>query len=214
MSIKLVAADGQPVFLLGLKQMFSSLPQIELVAVCTTAKNAWQALREYHPDILLMDLNLPDEDGLKLIREMRSGSGESPVKTVILTAALNDEQTIEALRLGVEGMVLKNMPIPLLLQCIQKVAAGGQWLEKKSIGNAFEVMLKREAGARRVATILTERETEIMCLVAAGMSNRQIADKLVLSPGTVKIHVHNIYSKLGVKNRVDLTLYAQKKGLA
>ena len=214
MPIKLVAADSQPVFLLGLKQLFAALPQIELAAGCTTARNARQAIREHHPDVFLLDLNLPDEMGLSLIREMRIEAGENPVKTIILTAALNDEQAIEALRLGVEGMVLKNMPIPLLLQCIQKVAAGGQWLEKKSIGNAFEVMLKREAGARRVATILTERETEIMCLVAAGMSNRQIAEKLVLSPGTVKIHVHNIYSKLGVKNRVDLTLYAQKKGLA
>lgn len=75
-------------------------------------------------------------------------------------------------------------------------------------------MLRREAGARRVATILTDRETEIMCLVAEGLSNQQIADKLILSLGTVKIHLHNIYGKLGVKNRVDLTLYAQSKGLA
>lgn len=213
MPIKLVAADAQPIFLLGLKQLFSTLPQVELTACCISAQNARQAVREHHPDMILLDINLQDANGLALIRELRTET-DGTLKTVILTEALDDEQTIEALRLGVEGMVLKTMPVALLLQCVQKVAAGGQWLEKKSIGNAFEIMLKREAGARRVATILTERETEIMCLVAAGMSNRQIAEKLVLSPGTVKIHVHNIYSKLGVKNRVDLTLYAQKKGLA
>lgn len=212
MAISLVAADAQPVFLLGLTQLFASQPGISLAAYCVTAQKARQAILQHHPDILLLDLNLPDQDGLRLVRELRNDG--VAVKTIILTAALNDEQAIEALRLGVQGVVLKNMPIPLLLQCIQKVAAGGQWLEKKSIGHAFETMLRREAGARRVATILTDRETEIMCLVAEGLSNRQIADKLILSLGTVKIHLHNIYGKLGVKNRVDLTLYAQSKGLA
>jgi DNA-binding NarL/FixJ family response regulator len=86
-------------------------------------------------------------------------------------------------------------------------------MEKQSLGHAFEKMLRREAGARRLATILTDRETEVMCLVARGMSNRQIASQLVVGEGTVKVHVHNIYAKLGVSNRVDLTLYAHKKGL-
>lgn len=211
MSIKLVAADAHPVFLLGLTKLFVNQGEIELSAYCVTAAKTREVVREIQPDILMLDLNLPDEDNFQLIRDLQQTVPD--LKMILLAAALNDEQTIEALRLGVEGMLLKNMPLPLLMQCIRKVAAGGQWLEKKSIGQAFEVMLKREAGARRVATILTERETEIMCLVAEGLSNRQIAEKLVLSPGTVKIHVHNIYSKLGVKNRVDLTLYAQKKGL-
>ncbi len=211
MSIKLVAADAHPVFLLGLTKLFVNQEEIELSAYCVTAAKARESVRNIQPDILMLDLNLPDEDNFQLIRDLQQGVPD--LKIILLAASLNDEQTIEALRLGVEGMLLKNMPLPLLMQCIRKVAAGGQWLEKKSIGQAFEIMLKREAGARRVATILTERETEIMCLVAEGLSNRQIAEKLVLSAGTVKIHVHNIYSKLGVKNRVDLTLYAQKKGL-
>jgi DNA-binding NarL/FixJ family response regulator len=106
------------------------------------------------------------------------------------------------------------MPSRLLVQCIHTVYGGGQWMEKQSLGQAFEKMLRREAGARRLATILTERETEIMCLVAKGMSNREISERLTIGEGTVKVHVHNIYAKLGVSNRVDLTLYAQKKGLA
>ncbi len=212
MPISIVAADAQPVFLLGLAKLFSTRPEIRLVACCVTAQKARQAVKEHQPDVFLLDLNLPDHDGLMLIRELQHD--DDSLKTIILTAGLNDEQTMEALRLGVQGVMLKNMPIPLLLQCIRKVAAGGQWLEKKSIGHAFETILRREAGARRVATILTPRETEIMCLVAEGLSNRQIAEKLVLSLGTVKIHIHNIYGKLGVTNRVDLTLYAQKKGLA
>lgn len=212
MSVSIVAADAQPLYLLGLTKLFSSRPEIDLAAYCVTAQKAREAVRTHRPDILLLDLNLPDQDGLQFIRDLQQE--DAAFKTIILTAALNDEQTIEALRLGVQGVILKNMPIPLLLQCIQKVAAGGQWLEKKSIGHAFEQILRREAGARRVATILTERETQVMCLVADGLSNRQIAEKLILSLGTVKIHIHNIYGKLGLNNRVDLTLYAQKKGLA
>ncbi|MCK4536614.1 MAG: response regulator transcription factor [Desulfuromonadales bacterium] len=211
MPISLVAADAQPIFLLGLTQLFSAQSGIDLAAYCVTARKTREALHEHQPDILLIDFNLPDCKDMELIRELQQKG--FPTKVIILTAALSDEQTIEALRLGVQGVILKNMPIPLLLQCIRKVAVGGQWLEKKSIGQAFEMMLRREAGARRVATILTERETEVMCLVAEGLSNRQIAEKLVLSQGTVKIHIHNIYGKLGVNNRVDLTLYAQKKGL-
>jgi len=100
-----------------------------------------------------------------------------------------------------------------LVQCLQKVAAGGLWMEKESIGQAFEKMLHREAGMRRLATILTARETEVMRCVAGGLSNQQIAEKLIVREGTIKIHVHNIYRKLGITNRVDLTLYAQKRGL-
>ena len=86
-------------------------------------------------------------------------------------------------------------------------------MEKESIGHAFEKMLHREAGMRRLATILTPRETEVMRCVATGLSNQQIAEKLIVSEGTIKIHVHNIYRKIGINNRVDLTLYAQKRGL-
>ncbi len=86
-------------------------------------------------------------------------------------------------------------------------------MEKESIGQAFEKMLQREAGMRRLTTILTTREIEVMKQVAGGLSNQQIAEKLIVQEGTVKIHIHNIYRKLGLKNRVDLTLYAQKRGL-
>ena len=86
-------------------------------------------------------------------------------------------------------------------------------MEKESIGQAFEKMLHREAGMRRLATILTPRETEVMRCVATGLSNHKIAEQLIVSEGTIKIHVHNIYRKLGINNRVDLTLYAQKRGL-
>ena len=211
MAINLVVADPHPVFLLGLERLLTDEAEINLQAMCATAEETLQAVRQYRPDLLILDIGFRDRSGLDLIRDLRQEN--LPVKVIILAGALDDEQTIETLRLGVQGVLLKNMPTRLLVQCIHNVHAGGQWMEKQSLGHAFEKMLRREAGARRLATILTDRETEVMCLVARGMSNRQIASQLTVGEGTVKVHVHNIYAKLGVSNRVDLTLYAHKKGL-
>jgi len=211
MAVTLVAADPHPLSLLGLAQLLKSEPDLTLLDVCTNAAETMQAVRQHQPDLLVIDINLPDRGGLELVSELKHSSLE--VKIVIFTTAMDEEQTIDALRFGVKGVMLKNMPAHLLVQCLQKVAAGGLWMEKESIGHAFEKMLHREAGMRRLATILTPRETEVMGCVATGLSNQQIAEKLIVSEGTVKIHVHNIYRKLGINNRVDLTLYAQKRGL-
>lgn len=211
MAINLIVADPHPVFLLGLERLLMDEAEINLQAMCATAEETLQAVRQYRPDLLILDIGFRDRSGLDLIRDLRQEN--LPVKVIILAGALDDEQTIETLRLGVQGVLLKSMPPRMLVQCIHNVHAGGQWMEKQSLGHAFEKMLRREAGARRLATILTDRETEVMCLVARGMSNRQIASQLTVGEGTVKVHVHNIYAKLGVNNRVDLTLYAHKKGL-
>lgn len=211
MLIKLVVADPQPIFLMGMERLLGNEPFMEVLAYCNTAEETLKEVRAGRPDLLLLDFGFRDFNGLDVIRELKRDN--LPVKVVVLTAGLQDEQTIETIRLGVQGVLLKNMPAELLPECIRKVYAGGQWMEKQSLGHAFEKMLRREAGARRMATILTERETEIMCLVAQGLSNREIGERIAVGEGTVKVHVHNIYSKLGVSNRVDLTLYAQKKGL-
>lgn len=211
MPIKLVAADPHPLSLLGLAQLLKSEPEFELLASCATAEEAIKAVWRDEPDILILDVSLPDRNGLELINELKNSSLE--IKIVILATAMDEDQTIDALRYGVKGVVLKDMPPHLLVQCLQKVAAGGLWMEKESIGHAFEKMLHREAGMRRLSTILTARETEVMRCVAGGLSNQQIAEQLIVREGTIKIHVHNIYRKLGITNRVDLTLYAQKRGL-
>ena len=211
MAVTIVAADPHPLSLLGLDELLKTEQDIELLASCATAAEAMQLVARHQPDILLLDIKLPDRPGLEMINELRNSSLK--VKTVILTTSMDEEQTIDALRYGVKGVVLKDMPVYLLVQCLLKVAAGGLWMEKESIGSAFEKMLQREAGMRRLATILTARETEVMRHVACGLTNQEIAKKLIVTEGTVKIHVHNIYRKLGFSNRVDLTLYAQKRGL-
>ncbi len=211
MAFTLVVADPHPLSLLGLAQLLLSEADITLLASCATASETMKEVVRHQPDLLVIDINLPDQNGLELINQLKNSSVD--VKIVVFTTAMDEEQTIDALRFGVKGVVLKGMPSHLLVQCLQKVAAGGMWMEKESIGHAFEKMLHREAGMRRLATILTARETEVMQCVATGLSNHKIAEKLIVSEGTVKIHVHNIYRKLGINNRVDLTLYAQKRGL-
>ena len=209
---KIVVADPHPVFLLGMEKLLSETGEFQAIGCYTSAAETLQALVEEHPDLLILNPQLRDRSGVELLREIRER--RLPIKVVILAAALEDDQTLEIVRLGVQGMLLKNMPSELLLQCLRKVSGGGQWVENQSLSHALEKMLRREAGARRVATILTDRETEIMRLVAQGLSNQAIGEQLSIGEGTVKVHVHNIYSKLGISNRVDLTLYAQKKGLA
>jgi len=211
MTFTLVAADPHPLSLLGLAQLLESEREFELLASCATADQALQEVWRHKPDLLLLDINLEDRNGLELVNELRNSSLD--VKVIILTSSMDEEQTIDALRYGVKGVVLKKMPSHLLVQCLQKVASGGLWMEKESMGHAFEKMLNREAGMRRLTTILTVREIEVMKLVASGMSNQEIAEKLIVQEGTIKIHVHNIYRKIGIKNRVDLTLYAQKREL-
>jgi DNA-binding NarL/FixJ family response regulator len=101
----------------------------------------------------------------------------------------------------------------MLVQCVRKVHSGEQWIEKRSFGRAMEKMLSREVGMREMAEALTPREVEIMRMVAAGLRNKEIGDRLSISEGTVKIHLHHIYEKLHLEGRLELALYAQSKGL-
>jgi two-component system, NarL family, nitrate/nitrite response regulator NarL len=211
LAISLVLADPHPIYLIGLEQVLSSEPDVTILARCSNSEDALKSVRQHQPDIFITNLNLPPQGGIEIIREIREDNLST--RAVILTDALNDSQAVEAFQLAVPGIVLKGMAPDLLVRCLRKVHAGGQWQERQSMGRAVEKMLRREAGARRLSNILTPREIEIVRLVAEGESNGEIAARLVLREGTVKIHLHNVYKKLGIENRVDLTLYAQKKGL-
>lgn len=169
-----------------------------------------QAVRQHRPDVLVQDIRMPVKDGLTVLREMQRE--KLATKVVILTAALNGNEALEAIRLGVHGVVLKEMAPQLLVQCIRKVHAGGEWLEKRSVGRALEKILRREAGAQQLARVLTPREITIVRMVDKGLRNKAIADNLSISEGTVKIHLHHIYQKLKIDGRLALIRYAQNQG--
>lgn len=211
MAISVVLADDHPLILDALEKVFGLEPDIQVVARCLDGGQTLIALRERHPDILILDIRMPRVDGLEVIRAMRKE--RLLTRVVLLTAALDAEDVLEAIRLGVRGVVLKEMAPQLLVQCVRKVHAGEEWLERRSVSLALEKLLRREAGTREIAGLLTPREIEVVRMVAGGLRNKEIATRLSVSEGTVKVHLHHIYEKLGVDGRVALTLYAQNKGL-
>lgn len=211
MSIRLVLADDHPPILQGLTLLLRQEPDLEVLAVCRDGEETLQAVRQFQPDVLILDILMPGKDGLAVLRELRQL--EIPTRVILLTAAIDEDNLLEAMRLGVGGVVLKEMAVPLLIQCVRKVHAGDQWLERHSIGRAMEKMLRREAGTREVAKLLTPRELEIVRLAASGLRNKEIASRLTISEGTVKIHLHRSYEKLHVDSRIALLRYAQTKGL-
>ncbi len=211
MPIGLVLADDHPIVLDGLEQLFRLERDFKVLARCRDGDETLQAVRKYRPDVLILDIRMPGRSGLAVLREMKRE--KLPTRVVLLTAAIDENEALEAIRLRVSGVVLKEMAPQLLVKCVRKVHAGGQWIEKRSFGRALETLLQREAGARQIAGLLTPREMEIVRLVASGLHNKEIAGNLLISEGTVKIHLHHIYEKLHVDGRLELTLYAQDKGL-
>ena len=211
MSIRIVIADDHPVVRRGLSQFFSEEDELTVVAECAGGESALAAVARHNPDVLLVDLQMPDVSGIDVLRRLKANGVTVP--TVLLAGNISDAQVMEAMRLGAKGVVLKEMAPALLVQCIRKVAAGGTWLEKEAVGRALEKMLASEQAREKVREVLTPREIEIVQMVARGLGNREVGELLFISEGTVKSHLHTIYEKLGLKGRVQLANYAQEKGL-
>lgn len=135
------------------------------------------------------------------------------MRVVLFAALLEDRHVVDAVKLGVRGIFLKGMPSQLLIQCIRTVHSGGRWLERGSTGSALEQLVRQNEAARDAISLMSQREVEIVCLVASGLRNLEIAKKLFISEGTVKAHLHNIYQKLAVNGRFALSRYARDKSL-
>ena len=211
MATRIVIADDHPIVLDGLEQLFRLEKEFEIVARCTNGIEAMEAVLRERPDILILDLRMPQRSGLGVLRELKEKAPETRV--VVLTAALDEDEVVEAIRLGVKGVVLKEMAPRLLIQCVRKVHEGGQWLEKDSIGKALEKMLSRPGSVPAGAGTLTPREVDVVRLVAEGLRNKEIAERLQISEGTVKIHLHSIYEKLQIGGRVELSVFARDRGI-
>ena len=211
MAIRLVLADDHPIVLDGLETLFRLEPDFEIAARCVNGDETVVAVRRHRPDVLVLDIHMPRKDGIAVLHELQSD--KLPTKVVLLAAVLEEEEVLEALRLGVRGMVLKELAPQMVVQCVRKVHAGEQWLEKHAVSRVVDSLLRREAGEREAANLLTPREIEMVGMVARGLRNKEMSQRLAISEGTVKIHLHHIYRKLKVENRVELILYAQSKRL-
>lgn len=211
MTINLVLADDHPIVLDGLEQLFGVEPDMQVLARCRSGTETLEALRAEPADVLVLDLRMSGLDGLAVLQEIAKEGWRT--RTVLLTAAIADEQLVEAIRLGARGVVLKESAPQLLVQAVRAVHAGGEWLEQGLVGRALRRLVARDHGLREAMRTLTPRELEIARLIAEGLRNRAVAERLFISEGTVKIHLHKIYEKLGVDGRLELALYARERGL-
>jgi two-component system nitrate/nitrite response regulator NarL len=210
-SISLVLADRHPITLEGLEHLFRG-EGFEVLARCTGGEETLQAVRQHRPDILLLDPRLPGKDGRVVVRELRRD--HVGTRIVLFTSHDDEPAFADLVGHGVHGIALKEMPSRLLVRCVRKVHdEGGSGAGEPAGGRPRGRLAPPEAAARRAAAALTDREREIVRLVAAGLCNRAIAERLDVAEGTIKMHLHNIYRKLGVSGRMALVLDAQGEGL-
>jgi len=209
-SVTLVLADDQPIILYGLEQLFAREQDFHVLVSCATGEETVKAVRRHRPAVLVLGLRLPTKDGLTVLRELRAEG--LPTRVVVFSPALDEEQIVEAIHLGARGVVLKDMAPKLLVQCIRKVHAGGEWLEMRSVARLLGRLRQREIKAQGAGAVLTRRELEVVHLVARGLSNKAIGKRLSIGEGTVKVHVHHIYAKLKLTSRVALLLHARENG--
>lgn len=209
--IRVGLVDDHRIVLEGLAQLLSREGDIEVAFLSDQGASALESAERTKPDVLVADVKMPGMDGIELLNHLRKSKLE--LKVVLLTANITDAQVLEAVRMGVGGIVLKEAAPRTLVQCVRAVARGERWLDQRTIQTALESVLKREAGVSRASKVLTKRELEIVRMVATGLRNREIGDSLGISEGTVKMHLHSIYEKLSISGRMELSIYARENEL-
>lgn len=210
MPIRLIIADDHRIILEGLEQLFGRERDFDVVATCTSGSDALEAIRQYDPDVAVLDVNMPNGGGLSVLKTVRN---ELPrTRVVLLTATLDDTEAVQAVQSGVHGVVLKESAAVMLADCVRRVAAGGRVIDQSVADRALTRIMER-SDALALARTLSPRESEIVKMVAAGMKNKEIATRLAITEGTVKTHLHTIYRKLSVDGRVELAIYAIDHGL-
>jgi len=212
MPIRLVLTDAHPLMLTGLESLLTMEKGFKILESCASGEDALKAVHEYLPDILIMDIVLPGNCGLSVLKEIHR---QSPAVSVVLyTAGINQNHAIDSVQYGVKGIVLKETAPRFLVQCLRKVSRGSLCLDLHSLTRAVEVLMSRERHLRQIQQCLTNRETQIVKMVAQGLRNKEIAETLFVSEGTVKLHIHNVFKKLNIRGRMELARYAQDAILA
>jgi DNA-binding NarL/FixJ family response regulator len=206
-SIKILVADDHAIFRDGLRKLLEGARDITIVGEASNGVECVKMLAKLKPDILLLDLRMPEKDGLGVLEEFNFVS--TSTRTIVLTAAEDHRDVVRAMRLGARGAVLKQSASDLLVKSIRKVYDGEIWLDNRLTGEVVDAFKKSAgSGQRSDKPLLSDREKEVVQLVAQGFRNREIGEKLFISEQTVKNHLHNVFDKLGVSDRLELALYA------
>jgi DNA-binding NarL/FixJ family response regulator len=214
--IRIVVADDHPIFRDGLCRLLALEPDFEIVAQAQDGKQVLDVLQQHEPDILLLDLKMPGLDGLATLQKLQTGKHKTRV--IVLTASEDKNEFVQAMKLGTSGIVLKQSATELLIKSIRKVHAGEIWLDSHTTaavmrqfatgGEEQPPSVTSTSSRERERSLLSSREREIVALVAQGFKNKEMAEKMFISEQTVKNHLHNIFDKLGVSDRLELALYA------
>jgi two-component system, NarL family, nitrate/nitrite response regulator NarL len=205
-SVSIIVADDHPVVLRGLVTLLNEDKTFKIVASCTNGSEAIDAIRSLKPDIALLDLIMPDLHGLQVLKA--AGSENLTTRIIFLAASPSDKEVVDATAGGAYGIILKESAPDSLISCLHAVAAGEKWLPATLVDGALARTLENHAQIAKVGQLLTRREIEVMLKVAEGLPNKEVGSQLNISEGTVKIHLHSIYNKVGVSNRTSLANFA------
>lgn len=216
--IRIVIADDHPIFRDGLRKLLSLEEDLCVVAEARDGREVLEVLQEYEPDILLLDLKMPGFDGLTALQKLQAA--KSKTRVIVLTASEDKNELVQAMKFGTSGIVLKQTATELLIKSIRKVHSGEIWLDSlttaavmRQFASPEETQASSGGSRERERSPLSHREREIVALVAQGFKNKEMAEKMFISEQTVKNHLHNIFDKLGVSDRLELALYAIHKNL-
>src|ERR1700685_2362890 len=219
-TVGIVIADDHPIVRDGLKKLLLLEDDCEIVGEASDGREVLERVQELDPDVLLLDLRMPNLDGLGALQALQQVSQRTRV--IILTASEDKNEFVQAMKLGCSGIVLKQTAPDLIVKSIRKVHSGEIWLDSHTtaaVMRQFSTALEgghtssSNSGKGRERSPLSAREREIVALVAQGYKNKEMAEKMFISEQTVKNHLHNIFDKLGVSDRLELALYTIHKGL-
>src|SRR5438874_17621 len=218
-TVRIVLADDHPIVRDGLKELLLLEDDFEIVGEAGDGREVLDKVQELDPDVLLLDLRMPNLDGLSALQALQQTNKRTRV--IVLTASEDKNEFVQAMKLGCSGIVLKQTAPDLIVKSIRKVHSGEIWLDSHTtaaVMRTFSTGLESsgsggEGGKGRERSPLSTREREIVGLVAQGYKNKEMAEKMFISEQTVKNHLHNIFDKLGVSDRLELALYAIHKGL-
>jgi DNA-binding NarL/FixJ family response regulator len=215
--IRVLLVDDQPLLRTGFRMILEAESDITVVGESSDGDAAVADARALQPDVVVMDIRMPRMDGVQATRAITSSVRDRAPHVLVLTTFDLDEYVVEALRAGASGFLLKDAPADDLVSAIRTVARGDAVVAPSVTRRLLDLFAQRlpstSEPATTALTLLTDREREVLTLVARGMSNSEIAAELVVSETTVKTHVGNVLTKLGVRDRVQAAVYAYESGL-